>query len=68
MEQNNTRARIGNRIAELRKAKCMTQKDLAEKCGMAQPNIARIEAGTYSTSIDVLSRIADALGVQIELV
>lgn len=68
MEIINHRARIGQRIAVIRKAQGMTQKELAEKCGMAQPNIARIEAGTYATSIDVLSRIADALGVQIELV
>ena len=59
---------IASRIQELRKEAGMTQKDLAEKCGMAQPNIARIEAGTYATSIDVLSRIAEALGKRIELV
>lgn len=35
---------------------------------MAQPNIARIEAGTYATSIDVLARIAQALGKTIDLV
>jgi predicted transcriptional regulator len=46
----------------------MTQTQLAEKCGMAQPNITRIEAGTYATSLDVLSRIAEALGKRIELV
>ena len=59
---------IGIRVACLRREAGMTQKDLAEKCGMAQPNIARIEAGTYATSIDVLSRIAEALGKKIELV
>ena len=60
--------RIGQRIQALRKEAGLTQTQLAEKCGMAQPNIARIEAGTYATSIDVLSRIADALGKRIELV
>jgi predicted transcriptional regulator len=35
---------------------------------MAQPNIARIEAGTYATSLGVLSRIAEALGKKIDLV
>ena len=59
---------IGQRIIELRKEAGLTQTQLAEKCGMAQPNIARIEAGTYATSIDVLSRIAEALGKRIELV
>jgi DNA-binding XRE family transcriptional regulator len=63
-----TRYRIGQRIQDLRKETGMTQTQLAEKCGMAQPNIARIEAGTYATSLDVLSRIAEALGKRIELV
>lgn len=59
---------IGIRIAFLRREAGLTQTQLAEKCGMMQPNIARIEAGTYATSIDVLSRIAEALGKRIELV
>ena len=67
-EEISINVRIGNRIQELRKEAGMTQTQLAEKCGMAQPNIARIEAGTYATSIDVLSRIAEALGKRIELV
>ena len=62
------RQQIGQRIQELRKDAGLTQAQLAEKCGMAQPNIARIEAGTYATSLDVLSRIAEALGKRIELV
>lgn len=66
--ENNIKLTIGQRIQELRKEAGMTQTQLAEKCGMAQPNIARIEAGTYATSLDVLSRIAEALGKRIELV
>ena len=65
---NEVAKQIGQRIQDLRKEAGMTQTQLAEKCGMAQPNIARIEAGTYATSIDVLSRIAEALGKKIELV
>ena len=59
---------IGLRVAVIRREQGLTQKQLAEMCGMAQPNIARIEAGTYATSIDVLSRIAQALGKTIDLV
>lgn len=66
--EEETRYRLGGLIKHLRFMQHMTQTQLAEKCGMAQPNIARIEAGTYATSIDVLSRIADALGKRIELV
>lgn len=66
--EEETRYRLGALVKHLRFMQGMTQKDLAERCGMVQPNIARIEAGTYATSIDVLSRIAEALGKRIELV
>lgn len=62
------RLRIGKRIADLRKEQGMSQKQLGEAVGMHQPNIARIENGQYSTSIDTLARIADALGRHIDLV
>ena len=73
------RARIGNRIAELRKnikwtdaagihRTGMTQGDLAERCGMAQSHIARIEAGRYSVGFDILQQIAEALGMDIDFV
>ena len=64
----NERERIGARIAELRKAKGMTQKDLAEATGLIQPNIARIENGRYSTSLDTLAKIAEALGARLDFI
>lgn len=69
MVQKKKKARyeIGKRIAELRKERGMSQTQLAEAIGMAQPNLANIEAGRFSTTIDVLERIADALGAKIDL-
>ena len=63
----NYRKKIGARIAELRKQKGWSQVDLAEKCEMASGNIARIETGKYSTGIDILSKIADALDASLEI-
>ena len=62
------RVRIGKRIAELRKAKGVTQAKLAEKTGFSQSNIGRIETGRYSVGLDVLSKIASALGASVKLV
>lgn len=69
MVQKKKKARyeIGKCIAELRKERGMSQTQLAEAIGMAQPNLANIEAGRFSTTIDVLERIADALGATIDL-
>ena len=66
-EEKKARYEIGKRIAELRKEKGMSQTQLAEAIGMKQPNLANIEAGRFSTTIDVLERIADALDVKLDL-
>ena len=62
------RKRIGRRIAELRKEQNMTQAQLAERCGIAQAHIARIETGRYSVGLDTLAQIATALGMELEFI
>lgn len=64
----NDRERIGKRIAEIRKSKGLSQTKLAELTDIAPGNIARIETGKYSTGIDLLSRIADALGYKLDFI
>ena len=61
------REKIGKRIAELRKEKGLSQAKLSELIGVKQQNIGRIEAGNISVGVDVLSRIADALGCEITI-
>ena len=68
MEKENERRRIGNRIAQLRKEKGITQEQLAEMTGLRQPNIARIELGKYSIGFDILQTIAEALGCDVDLI
>lgn len=49
-------------IATTRTQLGITQKQLAEKSGVSQANISKIENGSYRPSIPVLKRIADGLG------
>ena len=67
-KNNSERLRIGQRIAELRKEQGMTQTQLAERCGLQQAHIARIEAGRYSVGLDTLAQIADAMGMKIDFI
>lgn len=60
--------RIGQRIAELRKEKGITQVQLAQKTGMQQSVISRIESGKHAISVVVLAKIAKSLNVRIELI
>ena len=64
----NDRERIGKRIAEIRKSKGLSQAKLAELTDIAPGNIARIETGRYSTGVDLLSKIADALGYKLDFI
>lgn len=65
-KNNSERLRIGQRIAELRKERGLTQTQLAERCGLQQAHIARIEAGKHSVGLDTLAQIADAMGMQVD--
>lgn len=52
---------IRDAIIEIRKSKGISQKELAQKTGISQTNISKIENGYYVPSISVLKRIADGL-------
>ncbi len=43
----------------------MTQKELAEKSGIRQSNISRIENGTCSPTIATLQALAKGLGMEL---
>jgi transcriptional regulator with XRE-family HTH domain len=58
-------ARLGRRVAELRKAAKLTQEQLAEKVGVAPETISRLERGASVPSLRSLERIAAAVGVQL---
>ena len=61
------RERIGARIRELRKEKNIEAKMLAQIANIDAANLSRIEQGRYSVGLDVLSKIALALGAKVEL-
>lgn len=67
-DRNIDRERIGNRIKALREEQQMDAKTLAQKAGITPANMSRIEQGKYSPGLDILSRIASALGMQLDFV
>lgn len=54
---------IGNRIAKLRKAKAMTQEDLAEKMGVSSQAVSKWENNVSCPDISLLPQLAHLLGV-----
>lgn len=62
------RKRIGERIAEIRAIKRMTQQEVADIAELKRSNISRIESGMYNVTLDTLAKIASALGKRIDFV
>jgi DNA-binding Xre family transcriptional regulator len=69
-EQNviDERVRIGTKIKELRQKQNIDAKTLARRAGIDASNLSRIEQGRYSVGFDVLSKIANALNAQVDIV
>ena len=62
------RTYIGKRIAEERSRLGLSQRDLAGLSGYDPATIAKIELGRWSAGIDVIGRIADSMGLRVDLI
>jgi len=56
---------IGQRIRAAREKRGWTQQTLADESGIARANIARLEAGRHEPKLETLSRVAQALSVEV---
>lgn len=63
----NNREYIGKRIAEIRQAKGLSIRQLAEASGVNFANIYKIENGKYNVSVDILGKICEALGYHVDI-
>lgn len=53
-------------IKQLRKAKGLTQQELAQNAGVSYLSIHRYESGERIPSVDIAARIAQALGCTVD--
>ncbi|MEM1312562.1 MAG: helix-turn-helix transcriptional regulator [Patescibacteria group bacterium] len=71
VEEEYSRAMLGvlvERIKEIRKAKKLTQKQLAELMGVNQPEIARIERGESAPNLSTLYKFLFAVDARLEII
>lgn len=57
-------AAFGERLREIRKNDGMSQDALGRRAGLSRTSITNIEQGRQHVSLDVLYRLADALGLE----
>ena len=68
--QEDTRREVAEQYIRTRKEKGITQTELARRAGIPRTNITRFESGFYNPSLEMMVRVAAALGMklQVELV
>ena len=54
---------FGDRLKAARKSVGMTQKELAERCGIYEPNLSAYESGKAKPKIDNLIKISSTIGM-----
>lgn len=58
---------VARALIEARTSMNMTQKELAERSGIRQSNISRIESGSCSPTVTTLQLLAKGLGKQLSI-
>jgi len=61
-------AQCAQRLLELRARSGETQRQLAQRLGMTESMISRLERGDHRPGMETLCRIADAFGRRLEIV
>ena len=54
-------------VVEARTSQNLTQKELAERSGINQADISKIENGTRNPSLNLLKRLADGMGMALKI-
>ncbi len=57
---------IGNRLANLRKQYGYTQNGLAEKAGLSQTHLRRVELGQSDITVNHLELLCDAMSISLK--
>lgn len=65
--QNDMKFSVLQEFVKLRKSRGITQEELSKRTGIARPNIARIENGSYNPTIEMMVRLAQGLDMHLEI-
>ena len=66
-EQARAKEEVIEQFIRYRKSKKMTQEDLAKKVGVPRTNITRFESGRYNPSLEMMVKVASALGMKLNI-
>jgi DNA-binding XRE family transcriptional regulator len=67
-EQAGRDLRLGDQLRSIRRSRNLTQKEVAERAGVSQPALSRIELGGGVPDIETLRRLGNAMGVRFHVI
>ena len=67
VEQKSVRQSVIEQYVRSRKMQEITQAELAKRAGVPRSNITRFESGNYDPSLEMMVRIAEALGMTLQV-
>jgi DNA-binding XRE family transcriptional regulator len=67
-EQAGRDLRLGDQLRAIRRGRNLTQKEVAERAGISQPALSRIELGGGVPDIETLRRLGNAMGVRFHVI
>lgn len=56
---------FGQRVRKLRLERCLSQEELADKCGLHRTYISDVELGKRNVSLENIARIAESLEISL---
>lgn len=66
-EQEKIKYAVMQEFVRIRKEQGVTQEELARRTGIARPNIARMENGSYNPTIEMMVRLAAGLDMRLDI-
>ena len=67
-EQAGRDLRLGDQLRAIRRNRNLTQKEVAERAGITQPALSRIELGGGVPDLETLRRLGNAMGVRFHVI
>lgn len=67
-EQAGRDSRLGDQLRAIRRSRNLTQKEVANRAGITQPALSRIELGGGVPDIETLRRLGNAMGVRFHVI
>ena len=66
-QQRDMKQGLADQYVRMRKDKKMTQEQVSRRSGIPRSNIARFESGRYNPSLELMVKMAAAMGMKLQI-